>query len=276
MLGISSLGYLVEYGSSKGYNKDVDLFLDATRDCLLDCEKFELEICELVLEPPVVFSNENREKFIELCNSFKIKKQLHGPFVDLGLCSLNRRISLASLNSYIESIKIGKIINSKRITIHPGVGNFLIPALKQKNDTVLIQRVKELLNSLKFRSQKVCIENMPKNANMLLNVKELKTFLSNFKNNILYLTYDTSHFWTCDGNLSDLWRELHPLIENIHLVDNFTKEKDTHQCLGSGKIDFQDIFYYIRKYNYEGPLIIELSAARDIPKSIEFLRKLIL
>lgn len=272
-LGISSLGYLVDYGQIKKSNNLFNLFFEATRKCLVDSEKFNLEICELVLEPPVMFSNQKREQFIDLCNSFNIKKQLHGPFVDMCLCSQNKKVSLASVNSYVESFAIGKEISSKILTIHPGLANFLIPSLKSNNEIILVKRVKDLLNSIQNHEQVICIENMPKNANMLVFIKEIKRFFNNFEKNKISLTYDTSHFWTCEDDLAKFWNKFHDMIKNIHLVDNFNRNADTHPCLGSGKIIFKEIFNLAERYNYSGPFIIELSSANDIPESIEFIRK---
>ena len=62
-------------------------------------------------------------------------------------------------------------------------------------------------------------------------------------------------------------------IKNIHLVDNISKLTDTHPPLGTGKVDFKEIFDVIKKYNYNGPLIIELSDAKSLNQSINFINK---
>ena len=70
-----------------------------------------------------------------------------------------------------------------------------------------------------------------------------------------------------------LWNKLHKIIKNVHIVDNFSKTSDTHPPLGSGKVNFPEIFEVIKSYNYQGPLIIELSSAKDLSQSLAFITK---
>ena len=72
--------------------------------------------------------------------------------------------------------------------------------------------------------------------------------------------------------MEQLWSKFHNSIKNVHIVDNFSKITDTHPPLGTGKIDFKEIFDVIKKYNYKGPLIIELSDA-SLNQSINFINK---
>ncbi|MBY9006623.1 MAG: sugar phosphate isomerase/epimerase [Candidatus Lokiarchaeota archaeon] len=272
-LGISSLGYLINYGKNNSYNSLAELILNSTRNCLNDAERYNLDVCEIVFEPPIMISEEFRNSFIELCNSYSIEKQIHGPFVDISLCSLNTDICKASVNSYIESAKLAQEIGVKIITIHPGFGNFLIEPIRIYNQEILKKNILSLLDSTKEINISFCLENMPKMLYIFLNTDEIKEFFLAVNNDNLYMTYDTSHFWTCDGNLSNLWRYLHKRIKNIHLVENFDRENDPHPQLGCGEINFDEIFNFLKKYHYNDSLIIELSNSDDILKSIDFVKR---
>ncbi|MHA2326673.1 MAG: hypothetical protein ACXACB_14795, partial [Promethearchaeota archaeon] len=81
-LGISSLGYIIEYGLAKDYKNLTDLFIKASEDCLRFAENNSIKIVELVLDPPEFIQGETRQKFINLINSYSVKKQIHGPFID--------------------------------------------------------------------------------------------------------------------------------------------------------------------------------------------------
>ena len=96
-LGISSLGYIIEYGLSKNYENLVDLILKASEDCLNFAEDNDIKIVELVLDPPEVIKDENKQKFIDLVNAYSLKKQIHAPFIDVNLCTHNDIISNASV-----------------------------------------------------------------------------------------------------------------------------------------------------------------------------------
>ncbi|MHA1148132.1 MAG: sugar phosphate isomerase/epimerase family protein [Promethearchaeota archaeon] len=274
-LGISSLGHIIELGLTKNerYTSLLDLLLDATETCLKFSEDNNLKICELIIDPPDIFNNQNRRKFVEMCNTFSIKKQIHGPFIDMGLCSHNDKISKASIKSYIETAKIMPDIDASILTIHPGVANFLINSIKNYNLTQLNKALTTLLDRISDLGLTICIENMPNNTNILLNEKEMEVFFSTVNRDDLFFTYDTSHAWTCNTDVQYLWDNLFSIIRNVHLVDNFEKSSDTHPALGTGKIDFTEIFNIIKKYKYDGALIIELSRASDTQRSIEFINQ---
>ena len=87
----------------------------------------------------------------------------------------------------------------------------------------------------------ICLENMPKKAKIMLDTADIEEIFSIINRNDLYMTYDTSHFYINDGNVDLLWKKFHKKIKNIHLVDNYTKDSDTHPPLGTGKINFNRI-----------------------------------
>ena len=63
------------------------------------------------------------------------------------------------------------------------------------------------------------------------------------------------------------------IIKNIHIADELNKKRGSKPAIGSGKINFQEIFDIIKKYNYNGALIVELAFAKDLPKSLDFVKK---
>jgi sugar phosphate isomerase/epimerase len=272
-LGISSLGYIIEYGLSKNYDNLIDLILKASEDCLNFAENNDIGIVELVLDPPEVIKDENKQKFISLVNSYSLKKQIHGPFIDVNLCTHNDIISNASVESYLKTAKICEDISINLLTIHPGLANFLINSIRAHNKLQLAQSIHKLLNSIKNSDINICLENMPKNAHIMLDENDIKDTFSKINRSDLYITYDTSHFFTCDGDVNILWDYFDKIIKNVHLVENFSKSSDTHPPLGTGKVNFHEIFEVMERYDYSGPVIIELSTTKDLPQSINFINK---
>ncbi len=114
---------------------------------------------------------------------------------------------------------------------------------------------------------------MPKSNGIMGDEEAIKEVFNLIQRNDLYITYDTSHFFTCDGNIERLWEYFGDIIKNVHIVENFSKTSDTHPPLGTGKINFDEIFEVIGRYQYQGPLIIELSAAKDLLEGIDYLHK---
>lgn len=270
-LGISSLGHIIEYGRSNKFDNLLDVFLKATEECLIFAESNNISIVELVLDPPEIIYEENQQQFFDLLNNFSLKTQIHGPFIDLSLCSHNSFISNASVETYIQTTKICKEIGVDLLTIHPGLSKF--PLFREYNKQQLVHSVQTLLDETVALNVNICLENMPKSSEIMGDEEDIKELFSLIHRSDLYITYDTSHFFTCDGNLERLWEYFSDIIKNVHIVENFNKTSDTHPPLGTGKINFNEIFDVLRTHQYQGPLIIELSTAKDLPESIEYLHK---
>ncbi|MFX1279508.1 MAG: sugar phosphate isomerase/epimerase family protein [Promethearchaeota archaeon] len=272
-LGISSLGHIIEYGLSKNYENLIDLVLKASEDCLIFAEKNNIDLVELVLDPSDVIEEAYKDKFVKLVNSFSLKKQIHGPFIDVNLCTHNDIISNASVEAYLRTVEICKDLGVKLLTIHPGLANFLINSIREHNKHQLAKSIQKLLNSTKNSDVSICLENMPKNCHIMLDENDIKNTFTIIDRKDLYLTYDTSHFYTCNGNISKLWDYFDKIIKNVHIVDNFSKDSDTHPPLGTGKVNFHEIFNKMKSHEYQGPIIIELSTAKDLHQSISFINK---
>ena len=241
-IGVSSLGHIIEYGLSNNYESLLDLIIKSSEDCLNFAEENDIKTVELVLDPPEVLKPENQKKFIDLVNAYSLKKQIHGPFIDVNLCTHNNAISNASVETYTKTAEICKKLGVNLITIHPGLANFLIDSIRDHNKLQLANSIHKLLNSTSNLKVDICLENMTQNCHIMTDENDIeKTFLKiNQKN--LYLTYDTSHFFTCDGNVKNLWDKFHKKIKNVHIVDNNSKKSDTHPPLGTGKVNFDEIY----------------------------------
>ena len=272
-LGISNLGYIIDIARNSNFSNLIELQFNAIEQCLNYAEKKGVEIVELVIEPPQVINKEHISKFINLVNSYSIKKQVHGPYIDLNLCSYNSLISQASIESYIEAIKICYQIDAKIITIHPGLANFMLSSIRELNKHQLKNSIHKLLDFTTIQKILICLENMPQNAHIMTNNSNIIEVFEIIGRKDLFLTYDTSHFYMCDGNVKNLWAKFHNIIKNVHLVENFSKKSDTHPPLGTGKINFKEIFDTFKQYSYKGPIIIEESTAKSIDQSINFINK---
>jgi sugar phosphate isomerase/epimerase len=275
-LGISSVGNIFDLAISNKFKSIFDLLMEATKECFIYAEEHDIKVCELLLDPPDVLSSDNKMKFIDLCNSFSLKKRIHGPFIGLNLCSNNQYISRASVDCLIETAKLCNQIGAEVLTIHSGSEIFgRIKLFGDGNRKRLIESVNNLLDATADLNVKICIENLPNayGVNMLLHLEDIEQFFNDINRNDIFMTWDTSHSWTCDIDLEMLWKKFHKVIKNIHLVDNFKKNRDSHPALGSGKIDFQEIFDVIKKNNYNEALIVEIASARYFTKSIDFIKK---
>lgn len=273
-LGISSMGHLADKALRGKYKTMNELLITSTEACLKFAEKYKIKDVEIILDPPDIYTSENKKRFIDLCNSYSsITKQIHAPFTDVSICSFNTNISRATVKSYIDAAEICEEIGANILTVHPGNGHFLITTIREYNKKQLIRAVNELLDATANLDVAICIENMDQGAHMLGNEIDIEEFLSNLNRDDIFLTFDTSHAWECDMNVELYWEKFHRYVRNIHLADIANKETDVHPPLGTGKVDFQEILNLAKKYKYNGSLFIEIITGRALRKSIEHIRQ---
>jgi sugar phosphate isomerase/epimerase len=272
-LGISSLGSIIDYGLNSKQTDIPNMIYRATDECFKFAEENGIDLVELVVDPQDLYTEAKKQDFIDLVNSYSLKKQIHGPFIDVNLCSHNNIISQASVETYIETSGLCKRTNIDLMTIHPGLANFMLESIRVYNKIQLSRAIKKLLDYTRSLNLTICLENMPKKTHIMLDQNNIEEILNSIDRTDLFLTYDTSHFYTNDGDVNLLWERYHKIIKNVHLVENFTTDSDTHPPLGSGKVDFMGILETIRNYQYKGALIVELSSNNDLSNSIDYINK---
>lgn len=271
LLGISTLGHLIDYTVNNKSNDLSKSLLEATEACLNYAEEKDIRVVELIIEPQSFLRGDLKQKFIDLTMSYSLKKQVHAPYIDINLCSHNSTISRASIDAYLETYNLCQDLEINLMTIHPGLANSTIKSLQEYNKQQLLSALHILIDSIDDKDFILCLENMPKNSNIMLDDVNISEIFNNLNRKELFLTYDTSHYYTNSGNIRLLWKKMQNKIRNVHIVDNFTKEEDPHPPLGTGNINFERILDIIKSYNYQGSLIIELSSPKGLNQSIEYI-----
>jgi len=273
-LGLGSIAFIYDSINNGEFNNSDDLLLHSIERTFDFAERNNIRICELILDPPEIILNENRQKFIELCKSYpSIKKQFHAPYAYLSLCTHNPWILKATLECYVKSAEICREIGAQVLTIHPGNAKFLHHSYNGIKNRLIDSMVK-LLEKIKDLNLITCLENMPQMAGFFLQHEEIDKFFSKINRNDIYFAWDTGHTYSCKDHLDLIWEKLHTRMKNIHLVEYFENALDIHPTLGKGKVDFDKIFELTDQYNYKGALVMELHKVEDLPESIEFIRKL--
>ncbi len=270
-LGISSLGNIIENASDNKFTNISNMFYHSTEECFKSAEEHGINVVEIVVDPQDMFIGEMKQAYLDLFKSYSMAKQVHGPFIDINLCSHNKGISQASIDAYLETAQFCREFKAKILTIHPGLANYLLESFRDYNRIQLARAINIILDMTKNLDISICLENMPKNTHIMLDQDNIKENLESINRKELFLTYDTSHFYTNNGDVNLLWERYHKIIKNVHIVENFTTESDTHPQLGSGKINFKHILEIIESYGYKGALIIELSAKEGLEQSINYI-----
>lgn len=271
---VSSIAFIYDSINNSKFKDSKELLLYSIERIFNFAEKNDIKICELMIDPPEILLGEDKKTFIDLCNSYpSITKQFHAPYAYLSLCTQNPWILEASIECYAYSAKISSEIGSQVYTIHPGNAKFLHQSYNRVKNR-MIDAVNNLLNKIKGLNVITCIENMPKIAGFFLNYMEIDKFFLEIDRTDAFFTWDTGHSWSCNDDIEKLWERLHTKIKNIHLVEELGNSIDLHPTLGSGSVDFPKVFEIAESYNYNGAMIMELHKVEDLPKSIEFIKKL--
>lgn len=272
-LGLGSIAFIYDNINRGKFKSSKELLLNAIERTFNFAERNNIKICELILDPPEILVSEEKQAFIDLCNSFpSIKKQFHAPYAYLSLCSHNPWILNATIECYIKSAEVSKAIGAETFTIHPGNAQFLHHSYNGVNNR-LIDAVNLLLEKIKSFQLITSLENMPKMTGFFLKHDEINKFFSDINRGDIYLAWDTGHTASCNDNIEELWNKLHNRIKNIHLVDHFKNDLDIHPTLGKGSVDFQLVFELAKRFNYKGAMIMELHKVEDLPESIEFIQR---
>lgn len=274
-LGISSLSHIISSGSRFQGKSLHKILIEATRTCLEFSEALQLDVCELVIDPVTTLETEKKTEFIEVCKEFAIPIQIHAALIDVSLCSNNKEISDATLNTFKNNIDIAKALDATAITIHPGVASIPIPVFKANNYSTLLFQLKELLTYSKGMGVKICLENMDPKAGLCRNAHELLKLNQDIGDPNLWFTYDTSHLWMNSCEYSNFIETLHLYFGNVHLADNVDKKFDKHPCIGLGNVPFPEILDSLRNHNYSNSLVIELMDVSGLEKSVEYVRKIL-
>ncbi len=100
-LGISSLGNIMENAFKNKFPNISSMLYHSTEECFKSAEKYEIDVVEIVVDPQDMFIGEMKQAYLDLFKSYSMVKQVHGPFIDVNLCSHNKGISQASIDAYL-------------------------------------------------------------------------------------------------------------------------------------------------------------------------------
>ncbi len=126
--------------------------------------------------------------------------------------------------------------------------------------------------------KKIIDNNLMVSLETDLNPSELRGFLQNFNKEAISVNYDTgnSAFWKFDTKEEFL--SYGNLISNVHIKD--CTPKDYTVELGTGNVDFKEVFSLLKQNNYKADFILQaVRGENDIEiakKQLKFTKKYVL
>lgn len=176
----------------------------------------------------------------ELIKGLDIEVVLHLPHggYDNDLC----RNEEVVIKRFFDAIDYGKMFNVKKYTLHLGS-----TANKTKEEylNISINNVKRLCEHA--NDANIMIENMPCDNEVASTIEEMKYIIEQVNKCNCKLIYDTGHGHVSYKDIEkekEFLKTLKPYLYHIHISDN-DSTRDMHAPIGTGNIDFKDLFSVI-------------------------------
>lgn len=150
---------------------------------------------------------------------------------------------------------------------------------------IIIEYLNETAVLSKEYGVKTVIENYSKYDNPYSKSEDFEVI---FKNTLdVDFVLDTGNFWFCNDNFLDVYEKYHNITKHVHLKDiipnengflNINGKSADSNDVGSGIIDFPELFKKLKKYEYEGAVSIEMCNTENminkVVKSLEYVNNL--
>lgn len=214
---------------------------------------------------------QNINHFQEQAKRFGIKKiNMHGPFFDLSLSSMEESINRLTRKRYEQAVRISEILGIRQIVFHTQYNPQLrFTTYKNRWLEASYHYFDNLLKNTQNTGITFLIENMFEDDFLLM--KELLNAVNSPR---FGMCLDVGHVQVYGDNPALVWiRELNKHIRYIHMSDN-NGLCDDHMALGSGIVDFPAIFGAFAEYGINPDLCIEMNNEQNHRDSIAYLDRI--
>lgn len=200
--------------------------------------------------------------------SSDIHFQVHAPFSDINMASLNQKIRESSIAQTKDAMRICADLDIKLVTIHPGyrspLGAYFGDEIRETNKN----SIKEIGRAGEEFGVILALENIPRMwISLCSTASELMELLDGTN---LKICFDVGH-----ANISDDitgFLDIKDNFANVHIHDNFG-DRDRHLILGEGNIDLSKVLRELSDYN--GNYVIESNNLEEGIKSKDFLENML-
>ncbi len=214
---------------------------------------------------------QNISLFREQVQRFGIKKiNMHGPFFDLSLSSMEESINQLTRNRYEQAVRISEQLGIRQIVFHTQYNPQLrFATYKNRWLSASYHYFDNLIKNTENTGITFLIENMFEDDFLLM-----KELLNTIKSPRFGMCLDVGHVQVYGDEHVSVWiQELKEHIRYVHLSDN-KGLCDDHLALGSGIIDFPAIFKAFAEYGINPDLCIEMNSEQNHRESIAYLNSI--
>lgn len=191
----------------------------------------------------------------------------HGPFADLSPGSVDPEIRVASRRRFEQVLRLVPLFRPKTVVCHAGYEEFRYGYMKKEWTENSLEMWLWFSKELSAAGSRLVLENVfEKSPNDLLPLFEV------LGPEGVGFCLDVGHCSVFSGASLEKWLDvLGPFLHQLHLHDNHG-DADSHLPLGSGSIDFDFLFDYLRQGGGMRPLItLEPHVDEDLWPSLSYL-----
>ena len=163
-----------------------------------------------------------------------LRYALHGPFMDLNICSRNPRVAKLSFEEYVRALSLARAVGASTVVIHPG------RLSSQKDDPEeywpdLIEVVARLARQAASWGLVLAVENMePRPRELVATPEDILRLLGSVGGGTVQMCLDLAHAGLKGANMVNAFIRLcRHIISHIHISN--VAEGRAHLPLNSGK-----------------------------------------
>ena len=236
--------------------------------------RFQEQILSYRLNPEIGLNNGVLDRylatdFIRAANLLKdneLQTTIHAPFSDLSIGALDPLVRDVTKTRLSKALEIAAIFDAKSVVVHSGFDTWHYAGHKQEwldNATGLLEELVSLAERLDMY---IALENV-----FELGPDMHEELFKRIDSPRLGFCLDLGHqnVFSATGLL--VWLEtLGKWLRHIHLHDNKGK-RDEHLCLGSGNVEFETFFKWLKHEEKNVVMTIEAHRDKDVLPSLKAL-----
>lgn len=202
-------------------------------------------------------------------STLQLKTCIHAPFFDLNPASNDKDIKEITSRRFRQTLDFAAELGSSRIIFHPGFDPWRYARTPGAWLNNSLEFWPPLIKRAEHHGILLCLENI-----FDTEPAPLVDLLKSINSPHLRHCFDVGHWFLFSKTpLCDWFDLLGPFLSHLHLHDNRGRGDD-HRPIGSGKIDFPDLFSQLKRIAFCETATLEAQTDKDAERSLKALLKL--
>jgi sugar phosphate isomerase/epimerase len=223
--------------------------------------KLGFKYAELMTTPPHIWirgmDKSARAKLRQVFAQNNIELMAVNPtFLDINLVSQNIGLRQESIAQIKETFEFAGELGAKLAVIMLGKRHTLIPAPYEKTWDLAKEAILQCLEYARQYNVIFALENAT--GNFMTSASEAIKMAAEINEPYFKIIYDTANGFFMNEDPVQGLTEAAPYLAHVHISDT-TKKTWGHQAIGAGQVDFAAIAETLKKINYQGVTIFELT-----------------